>query len=82
VANAHTEAAAAREVKLQTEVVAARKIQRIKEAMARQAHKDAADPKKKLEDADERLRTRPLTSRPLWRVRSHRCSGPTPCSFL
>jgi BioD-like phosphotransacetylase family protein len=42
-ANTHAEAAAAREAKLQAEVAAAREIQRVKEAMARQAHKDAAD---------------------------------------
>jgi hypothetical protein len=56
VANAHTEAAATREAKLQTEVVAAHKIQHIKEAMARQAHKDAADPKKKLEDTERKAK--------------------------
>jgi hypothetical protein len=41
-ANTHAEAAAAREAKLQAEVVAAREIQRVKEAMAHQAHKDMA----------------------------------------
>jgi hypothetical protein len=40
-ANAHTEATAAREAKLQAEVAVARKIQRVKKAMARQARKDA-----------------------------------------
>jgi hypothetical protein len=34
-ANAHTEAAAAHEVKLQAEVAVAREIQRVKETMAR-----------------------------------------------
>jgi hypothetical protein len=43
-------------VKLQTEVASAREIQRVKEAMARQAHKDAADLKKKLEDAERKAK--------------------------
>jgi hypothetical protein len=51
-ANAHAEAAAAREAKLQVEVAAAREIQRIKESMAREARKDADDLKQKLEDAE------------------------------
>jgi hypothetical protein len=55
-ANAHAEAAVARDVKLQAEVVAGREIQRVKEAMARQAHKDAADLKKKLEDAERKAK--------------------------
>jgi hypothetical protein len=50
--NAHAEAAAAHEAKLQAEVTAARKIQRIKEVMMRQAQKQAADLKKKLEDTE------------------------------
>jgi hypothetical protein len=53
VANAHTEAAAAHEAKLQAEIAAARKIQRVKEVMARQAQKEAVDLKKKLEDAEQ-----------------------------
>jgi uncharacterized membrane protein len=55
-ANAHAEAAAAREAKLQAEVAVAHQIQRVKEAMARQAHKDAADLKKKLEDAEQKAK--------------------------
>jgi hypothetical protein len=43
VANAHAEAAAAREAKLQAEVAAAHEIQLVKEAMACQARKDAND---------------------------------------
>jgi hypothetical protein len=50
----HVEAAAAREAKLQAEVAAAREIQRIKEAMARQARKDADNLKWKLEDAERK----------------------------
>jgi hypothetical protein len=38
-------------VKLQVEVMAAHEIQRVKEAMAHQARKDADDLKQKLEDA-------------------------------
>jgi hypothetical protein len=56
VANTHAEATATREVKLQAEVAAACEIQRVKEAMARQAHKDAADLKKKLEDAERKAK--------------------------
>jgi hypothetical protein len=41
---------------LQTEVAAACEIQRVKEAMACQAHKDAADLKKKLEDAERKAK--------------------------
>jgi hypothetical protein len=52
--NVHVEAAAAREAKLQAEVAAAREIQRIKEAMARQARKDADNLKWKLEDAERK----------------------------
>jgi hypothetical protein len=51
VANAHTEATAAREAKLQAEVAAVHEIQRVKEAMARQARKDADDLKQMLEAA-------------------------------
>jgi hypothetical protein len=54
--NAHAEAATAHEVKLQAEIVAARKIQRIKEAMARQACKDVDDLKRKLEDAERKAK--------------------------
>jgi hypothetical protein len=42
-ANAYAEAITAHEVKLQVEVAAAREIQCVKEDMAHQAHKDAAD---------------------------------------
>jgi hypothetical protein len=41
---------------LQAGVAAMSKIQRIKEAMACQAHKDAADLKKKLEDAEQKAK--------------------------
>jgi hypothetical protein len=39
---------------VQAEVAATREFQRVKEAMARQAHKDAADLKKKLEDTEQK----------------------------
>jgi hypothetical protein len=55
-ANAHAEAAAAREGKLQAEVAVACEIQCVKEAMARQAHKDATDLKNKLEDAEQKAK--------------------------
>jgi hypothetical protein len=61
-ANAHAEAAAAREAKLQAQVEAAQEIQRVKEAMARQAQKEAATLKKKLEVAEQKGWL--LTSRP------------------
>jgi hypothetical protein len=48
----HTKAAAAHEAKLQVEIAAVREIQRVKEVMVRQAQKEAADLKKKLEDAE------------------------------
>jgi hypothetical protein len=51
-ANAHAEAAAAHEAELDSEVAAAREIQRVKVVMARQVQKEAADLKKKLEDAE------------------------------
>jgi hypothetical protein len=53
-ANAHAEAAAAHEAKLQAEIVTAREIQRVKEVMARQVQKEAADLKKKLEHAEQK----------------------------
>jgi hypothetical protein len=56
VANTHAEATAAHEPKLQAEVVVAREIQRIREAMARQARKDADDLKKKLEDVERKAK--------------------------
>jgi DNA gyrase/topoisomerase IV subunit B len=55
-ANAHAEAAVAHEAKQQTEVAAAREIQRVKEVMARQAHKEAADLRKKLQDAEQKAK--------------------------
>jgi hypothetical protein len=55
-ANAHVEAAATREAKLQAEVTAVREIQHVKEAMACQACKDANDLKKKLEDAERKAK--------------------------
>jgi hypothetical protein len=55
-ANAHAEAVAAREAKLQAEVTAVREIQRVKEAMERQARKDATDLKQKLEDAERKAK--------------------------
>jgi uncharacterized membrane protein len=55
-ANAHAEAATAREAKLQAEVAVAREIQRIKEVMARQARKDADDLKRKLEDVERKAK--------------------------
>jgi uncharacterized membrane protein len=55
-ANAHAEATAAHEAKLQAEVAAAHEIQCVKEVMARQARKEAADLKKKLEDAERKAK--------------------------
>jgi hypothetical protein len=52
----HAEAAAAREVKLQAEVTAAREIQCVKEAMVHQARKDADNLKQKLEDAERKAK--------------------------
>jgi hypothetical protein len=54
--NTHAEAAAAREAKLQAKVAAACEIQLVTVAMARQTHKDAADLKKKLEDAERKAK--------------------------
>jgi hypothetical protein len=55
-ANAHAEAAAAHEAKLQDEIASAQEIQRVKEVMARQAQKAVAEPKKKLEDAERKAK--------------------------
>jgi seryl-tRNA synthetase len=55
-ANAHAEAAAACEEKLQAEVAAVREIQRVKEAMVNQARKDVDDLKQKLEDAERKVK--------------------------
>jgi hypothetical protein len=55
-ANAHAEAAAAHEEKLQAEIMAMREIQHVKEDMARQAQKEAANLKKKLEDAEQKAK--------------------------
>jgi hypothetical protein len=59
-ANTHAVAAAAREAKLQAEFAAAHEIQRVKEAMARQACKDADDLKQRLEDAEWKAKGRDL----------------------
>jgi ElaB/YqjD/DUF883 family membrane-anchored ribosome-binding protein len=56
VANVHVEAAASREAKLRTEVAAAREIERVMEAMARQAGKYADDLKQKVEDAERKAK--------------------------
>jgi seryl-tRNA synthetase len=53
-ANAHAEAAAAHEAKLQAEIVAACEIQRMKEVLAHQAQREGDDLNKKLEDAEQR----------------------------
>jgi hypothetical protein len=55
-ANAHAEATAAHEAKLQAEISAAREIQRVNEIMAREAQREAADLKKKLEDAERKAK--------------------------
>jgi uncharacterized membrane protein len=55
-ANAHTEASAAHEAKLQAEIAAAQEIQHVKEVMARQGQKQAAELKKKLEDAEQKAK--------------------------
>jgi hypothetical protein len=52
-ANAHAEG---REAKLQAQVEAAQEVQPVKEAMARQAQKEATELKKKLEDAEQRAK--------------------------
>jgi hypothetical protein len=56
VANAHAEAAAAREEKPQAQVEAMQEFQRVKEAMARQAQKEVAAPKKKLEVVEQKAK--------------------------
>jgi hypothetical protein len=55
-ANAHVEATVAHEAKLQAEVAVACEIQRVKEVMVRQAQKEAADLRKKLEDAEQKAK--------------------------
>jgi seryl-tRNA synthetase len=55
-ANAHAEAAAAHEAKLRAKIAVAREIHRAKEVMARQAQKEAAELKKKLEDAERKAK--------------------------
>jgi hypothetical protein len=55
-ADAHAEAATAREAKLQAQIEAAQSIQRIKEAMARQAQKEAAALKRELEVAERKTK--------------------------
>jgi seryl-tRNA synthetase len=52
--NAHTEVIATHEAKLQADIAAAWEIQRVKEVIARQAHKEATDLKKKLEDVEQK----------------------------
>jgi hypothetical protein len=54
--NAHVEAAAAHEAKLQAEIATAQEIQHINEVMARQAQKEMAGLKKKLEDAEQKAK--------------------------
>jgi 23S rRNA maturation-related 3'-5' exoribonuclease YhaM len=54
--NVHAEATAAGEVKLQTQVEAAQEVQRVKEAMARQAQKEATNLKKKLYEAERKAK--------------------------
>jgi hypothetical protein len=53
--NAHAEARAAHEAKLQDEIVAAQEIQCVKEVMMLQAQKEAAE-MKKLEDAERKAK--------------------------
>jgi hypothetical protein len=55
-ANTHAEATAAHEAKLQAEITAAREIQCVKEVMAHQAQKEAADLKKRLEDTERKAK--------------------------
>jgi hypothetical protein len=55
-ANPHAEAAAAHEAKLQAKIAAAREIQHVKEVMACQAQKEAAELKEKLEDAERKAK--------------------------
>jgi hypothetical protein len=52
-ANAHAEAAAAHEAKLQAEIADAREIQCVKEVMVRQVQKEAVHLNKKLEDTEQ-----------------------------
>jgi hypothetical protein len=55
-ANAHVETVAAREASLQAKIEAAQEVKRVKEAMARQAEKEVASLKKKLEAAEEKAK--------------------------
>jgi hypothetical protein len=55
-ANAHAETAATHEARLQAQVKAAQEVQRVKDVMARQAQQEAADLKKKLEDAEQKAK--------------------------
>jgi hypothetical protein len=55
-ANAHAEVAAAREATLQAQNGAAQEIQHVKETMARQAQKEEAALKKKLEVAEQKAK--------------------------
>jgi hypothetical protein len=54
--NAHTEVVAAREATLQAHVEAAQEIQRVKEAIARQAKKEVTALKKKLEVTERKAK--------------------------
>jgi hypothetical protein len=55
-ANAHTEAAAAREASLQAKTEAAQEIKHLKEALACQAEKEVNSLKKKLEAAQQKAK--------------------------
>jgi hypothetical protein len=55
-ANAHAEAAVAREVKLQAQIKVAQEIQCVKEAMEGEAQKEAAAMKKELEVAERKVK--------------------------
>jgi hypothetical protein len=55
-ANAHTGATTAHEARLQAQVEAAQEVQRVKDTMAHQSQKEAADLKKKLEDAEQKAK--------------------------
>jgi hypothetical protein len=55
-ANAHSKVVVAREATLQAQIEATQKIQRVKEAMTRQAEKEADALKKKLEVAEQKAK--------------------------
>jgi hypothetical protein len=56
VANAHAEVAAARKATQQPQIKDTQEIQRVKETMARQAQKEAAVLKKKLEAVEQKAK--------------------------